>query len=339
MGVIEQAESSPPAKSWMGVRSTLDVRPAAVLSIFLLALAVVATVLISAGNGFVPRVGTIDALAGLVVGAFAVDRLLTFIPASSAHGSDPDTRALDVDTLRWGWGALLGAVFVAVTGLEAVAAMTGTDEPIDATVDRVIAVLAIAGGVKGLARFKDAVHPPPKTKGDMAPEEAADDPEKPQPPPAFGAYAIGLLALVVAGVLAAIFAGGEHGLELLGVEEQADSTMAVVVRFGPVLVAAVVVEQVVERSFASSFTGPAKKLLTGAVAVVLAVILAGLMDLYLMHVIGFFGTEGASGLDGLLAASGREERALDILVTGLVIASGTTALHDVAAMLKSAKES
>jgi predicted RNA-binding Zn ribbon-like protein len=54
MGVIDQAAPSAPARSWMGRRSTLDVRPAAVLSIFLVALAVVATVLISAGDAFAP---------------------------------------------------------------------------------------------------------------------------------------------------------------------------------------------------------------------------------------------------------------------------------------------
>lgn len=147
------------------------------------------------------------------------------------------------------------------------------------------------------------------------------------------------MALVAACIIAAGFAGDDSGLELIGTEQQDDGTMAFVVRFGPVLVAAVVVEQIVERSFASSMTGPAKKLITGSVAVLLGVIAARLMDLYLMHVIGFFGTEaGAGGLDAALASSTSEERLLDVFVTGLVIASGTTALHDVAASLKKAKE-
>jgi hypothetical protein len=340
MNAVEHPAAAPePKMPAVRVKSTFDPGLAEGLSFLLLACAVGFTWFVSSGDGFTPRVATIDALAGLVVGAFAVDRLLTFIPPKPAD-DDPEKRARDIDSLRWGWGAALGAAFVWLTGLEAVAALTGTTEPIDPRVDRVIAVLAIAGGVKGLARFKEAVNPPAKTKGDMDPASAAgaiEEQEPVQPPPGTGGYLIGWGAIVAAFVIAALFAGDDSGLELLGLEEQADGTMALIVRFGPVLVAAVVVEQLVERSFASSLTGPDKKLLTASAAVLLGVIAARLMDLYLMHAIGFFET-GAGGLDAALGASTSTERALDVVVTGLVIASGTTALHDIAASLKRAKD-
>ena len=167
------------------IKTQFGVSPAAGLSMVLVIIATLVTVIVSGGDGFTPRIPTVDALAGLVIAAFAVDRLLTFIPPLLAH-DEPDQRTRDIDALRWGWGAALGAVFVWLTGLEAVAALTGTSEPIDPAIDRVIAVLAIAGGIKGLARFKDGVNPPKKTKGDMSEEAAklAVDAEDPvQPPP------------------------------------------------------------------------------------------------------------------------------------------------------------
>ena len=99
-------------------------------------------------------------------------------------------------------------MFVAVTALGAVAALTGKAEPIDPTLDRIIAVLAIAGGVKGLARFKDAVNPPKKKAS--AEVEVATDTE--EPTPGTGAFLVGWAALVVALAIAAIFVGDRHGL-------------------------------------------------------------------------------------------------------------------------------
>jgi hypothetical protein len=314
--------------------STFRVGKANLVSLGLVLVAAVATALLTTGEGFAPRVDTIDALAGLAVGAFAVDRVLTFVPPWGA-ANDADTRAQDIDMLRWGWGALLGALFVALTGLGAVAALTGNAEPIDSRLDRVIAVLAIAGGVKGLARFKDAVNPPKKkTEGGTEQET-----EETQPTPGTVAYVVGFAALAVACGIAAVFAGDDHGMELIASEPQADGTVALVARFGTLFVAAVVVEQLIERSFASSITGPAKKLVVASAAVVLGVVAARLMDLYLLHNIGFFGTaQGSGGLDAALARSTSAELLLDVVVTGLVIAAGTAPLHDLASALRRAKE-
>src|SRR5450755_4249796 len=93
--------------------------PAALLSIGLLVIGVGIAALTKSGAGFTPRVPTIDALAGLAVAAFVVDRLVTFIPpvpASKVKG----TRQKDIDVLRWGWGALIGGLFVTATGLQGV---------------------------------------------------------------------------------------------------------------------------------------------------------------------------------------------------------------------------
>jgi hypothetical protein len=317
----------------MRLLSAFRFRTASRFSAGLVLVAIVVTALQTTGDGFAPRVATIDALAGLAIGAFCVDRLVTFIPAWSA-AADPDTRKTDIGTLRWGWGALLGAVFVAITGIGAVNALTGGSDEINAHIDRVIAALAIAGGVTGLARLKDAMNPPKDT--DATKTEVAPDAET-QPPPSVGAYVIGFLALVVAGAIAAAFHGDTHGLELLRQDKLADGTVALVVRFGPVVVAAVVVEQLIERSFAASLHGPDKKLLTAAAAVVLGVIAARLMDLYLLHNVGFFDTPaGAGNLDGALAASTSLERFTDVFMTGLVVAAGTAPLHDLASALRGA---
>jgi hypothetical protein len=335
--------STPPVPPPLPPRRTPDThfvfRPSTWLSLGLLIVAIALAVLLDKGDGFTPRVETIDALAGLAVGAFCVDRLLTFIPAWSAD-KKADVRTADIDTLRWGWGALLGAGFVGITGLGAVAALTASHDPIDPALDRVIAVLAIAGGVKGLARFKDALNPPTPTSGE-APAPPATEPAPPatEPPPAPGLYAIGLAALVVAGALAAIFHGDQKGVELIGPDKLADGTVALVARFGTLFVAAVVVQQLVERSFASSITGPGKKLLTGSAAVILGVVAARLMDLYLLHNIGFFATpQGAGNLNEGLAASTAMERFADVMLTGLVIAAGTAPLHDLASALKRSSE-
>src|SRR5688572_23577206 len=91
-----------------GIKTHFSVSQAARLSMGLLTIAIGATVIFSGGDGFTPRVPTLDALAGLVIAAFAVDRLLTFIPPVVAD-NEPNQRARDIDTLRWGWGAALGA--------------------------------------------------------------------------------------------------------------------------------------------------------------------------------------------------------------------------------------
>jgi hypothetical protein len=71
---------------------------------------------LNTGEPFTPRVDMIDALARLAVGAFAVDRLLILVPPRRVD-ADPAESACDLDTLRSSWGALLGAVFLALTGL------------------------------------------------------------------------------------------------------------------------------------------------------------------------------------------------------------------------------
>ena len=105
MATFESAQPAPgaPRRSAL-VKTDFKVSPAAGLSIGLLAIAIGVTVVVSGGDGFTPRVPTLDALAGLVVAAFAVDRLLTFIPPILADAK-PDQRARDIDALRWGWGA------------------------------------------------------------------------------------------------------------------------------------------------------------------------------------------------------------------------------------------
>ena len=87
--------------------------------------------LIDTGDGFTPSVDTIDALAGLAVGAFIVDRLLAFVPpVGAAH--DVDQRAVDLSTLRFPYRAAIGALFVVVTrdmaiDQHALAASTGLE--------------------------------------------------------------------------------------------------------------------------------------------------------------------------------------------------------------------
>jgi len=343
----------PRSRAQLRILTDFRFRRASGVSAGLVAIAIVLTALVTTGDGFAPRVATIDALAGLTIGAFCVDRLVTFIPAWSA-ADDPAVRKVDLDTLRWGWGALLGAAFVAITGIGAVNALTGGSDVINAHVDRVIAMLAIAGGVTGLARFKNAVNPPKDTDGaktdvtppkgadgaDAAVETAADGNGETQAPPSAGAYVIGFAALLAAAAIAALAHGDKHGIELLGPDKLADGTIALVVRFGPLVVAAVVVEQLIERSFAASLDGPDKKLLTASAAVVLGVIMARLLDLYLLHNVGFFDTPGAAGgLDKGLAASTSLERFTDVFITGLVIAAGTAPLHDIASALRDSGDS
>jgi len=152
---------------------------AAVLAVVLVAASVVVAALIDLGQGFKPRVETLDALAGLSIGAFIVDRLLTFVPPFGA-AKDPQQRSTDLTVLRLGYGAVLGAAFVVLTDLRAVEALTSESSPtLGSGIDRGIAVLAIAGGVAGLARLLSGINPQPATDGDKKPNGTSPaDPQR-----------------------------------------------------------------------------------------------------------------------------------------------------------------
>jgi hypothetical protein len=80
--------TAPPGTPPVGrIKTRFKPSPAVWLSVLLLTIAIGATVIFSGGDGFAPRVPTLDALAGLVIAAFAVDRLLTFIPPFLARGT------------------------------------------------------------------------------------------------------------------------------------------------------------------------------------------------------------------------------------------------------------
>src|SRR5688572_25996535 len=119
--VHAQAEEKP-------VRPTM---PAALTSAVLLVVGVLFA-LADLAEEFKPRVEVLDALAGLTIGAFVVERLLTFAPPILAHGARGNEktealqkqrikqRAADIAFLRVGYGALLGGLFVMATDLRAV---------------------------------------------------------------------------------------------------------------------------------------------------------------------------------------------------------------------------
>lgn len=213
------------------------------------------------GQGFTPRVPTVDALAGLAVGAFMVDRLLTFVPPLFAAGG-PEQRTTDLRVLRFGYGALLGMVFVVLTDLRAVHALSpGSDISIDPGLDRAIAVLAIAGGVAGIARLLSTINPQPDTKDPAEdPAAAADDgADKEQktadggtavadviPPPERWARRVGVVLVLVGAGIALLAIGNKTGIELLGKENASDAAADIVVRFGPMFLAAALVQQLVE---------------------------------------------------------------------------------------------
>jgi hypothetical protein len=309
---------------------------AQLVTLVLVFIAVFLAYVLTSGAGFTPRNDAIDGLAGLAIGAFVVDRLLPFIPPWSAtkvkgltgeaRKTAVEGRKIDIESLRWGFGAVLGLAFVALTGLGAVEALTGQKDVVNEHVDRVIAVLAIAGGVKGLATINKGLNPPDDEEEEAAPAQGGEDPELGWLP-----YVLGVVALVVAALLTLIWAGKTSGIELTGSEAAEDGTIGLVLRFGPLLVAAVVVQQLVERTFGSSITGPGKKLMTAAVTVILGVIAAGFMHLYLLHNVGFFGT--GSFVD-VLKGSSDTERMLDLFLTGVAIAAGTAPLHDLSAGIK-----
>ena len=315
----------------------VDVDKPATRAVFVMlamvAVSVVAALLDAKGAGFAPRVDAIDALAGLTIGAFVVDRLLTFVPPIGA-AREVKQRTLDLTVLRVGYGALIGAAFVMVTNLQAVQALTGENADVGDGLDRVIAVLAIAGGVAGLARLWSAVNPQPDTDGA---EERGDDAATGDnlPRPTITARVVGL-ALVAGGALYALRAVGDaRGVELLGPGAPADDgTIAIVLRFGLVLVAAAIVQQLVQAAdrFVPKHNKP---VVLGGLAVLLGVVAARAFDLYLMHNVGFFGVTGEMRIDGKALASSTDlELWADTFLTGVVIAAGTKPLHDIAARLR-----
>jgi hypothetical protein len=316
------------------------------------ALALVAGVLLAwladLGDQFTPRVKTLDALAGLTIGAFAVERLLNFVPPIRAYGARgnkaPDTdkdrelrikqRSADVAFVRVGFGVLLGGLFVAVTDLRAVKVLT-EESGVDPQLDRVLAALAIAGGVAGLASLLAGINPQTDTDP-KAKTDAAQPGETPTVPPASdAAYGVGIVLVAAAAGLALLGADKTTGLDLLVPSGEGDGTVDVVVRFGVVILLAAVVQQVVERCVYPLVAAEEnRKLVTGGVAVFLGVVAALLVDLYLMHNIGFFGVEAGESIDDVLGDSSWEERWFDTFVTGVVIAAGTKPLHDLTSGLK-----
>ena len=125
---------------------------------------------------------------------------------------------------------------------------------------------------------------------------------------------------------------------MLGPDKPADGTVALIVRFGLVLLAAAIVEQIAGFvGLAFGFAKSDKPLLLGGLAVVLGVAAARVFDLYLLHNIGFYGARPGVELDASLAASSGLERWQDAFLTGVVIAAGTKPLHDVASRLRKAK--
>jgi hypothetical protein len=377
---------------------------AAITSLVLLAVGVLVA-LLDKGDEFTPRVETLDALAGLAIGAFVVDRLLTFAPpilASGARGNGetPDQlkarikqRAADVAFLRVGYGALFGGIFVMLTDLRAVKVLTEDDgATVSAGFDRVIATLAIAGGVAGLASLLGGLNPQPATDpakaqdsdgpagdppagGPPAPAVAAAGgaapadapaPEAPPggtppttpaateavPPANDAAYVFGIVALIVAALIALLGADDTTGLELIGPAEpvtpadgtapaadDAGSTVELVVRFGLVILLAGVIQEVVERLVAPFVEAKEnKRIVTGGVALVLGVAAAWLTSLFLLHNVGFFGVGADETINEGLAASSDMERWFDTLITGVAIAAGTKPLHDLSSALKKRTE-
>lgn len=323
---------------------------AALIALSLLAVMVVWP---SSGDGLVPRVATVDGLAGLVVGAFLVDRLLTFMPPTLWASHSPAEREAAVAVLRFGWGAVIAAVFVAVTGLQAVQALVGDAGDVSPELDRAFAVLAIAGGTVGLAGLSSALNPKPMTDQSLAknPGKArvTDDEMPTMPPPHGFAYLFGATMLGVAVVVAALKASGDStGVDLLGAEAGADATAALVIRFGLLLLAAGVVQQLValvDRTLINAkmpVAEEARGLVLGGLAVVLGVLFAAGLDVYLLHNLGFFGTApgvagAGSAVDAALASATDAERIFDLFITGVVIAAGTKPLNDLSMRLRTAK--
>jgi hypothetical protein len=305
---------------------------------------VIGSVLIAAfsdlGDGFTPRVETLDALAGLSIGAFIVDRLLTFVPPWGAAKA-PLQRATDLKVLRLGYGAALGMIFVVLTDLRAVHILTpDTSKAVGAGVDRAIAVLAIAGGIAGLARLTSGINPQPLTDGGKSPQAPVVDTDADTvPPPSTAARLVGVIAVGIGAALAVLAIGDKDGVDLVGPDKLADGTVALIVRFGLVFLAATIVEQIAEvigRVFAIPKNNRA--LVLGGLSVILGIVAARVFDLFLLHNIGFFGATPGRTLSDALSASTGLERWADTFFTGLVIAAGTKPLHDVSSRLRKAKK-
>lgn len=363
----------------MTEHSEVPTRPAAHMAAGAVSVGLVFAVAAGGNDGFGPRVPSIDALAGLTIGALFVDRLLTFVPPWVAAEKPPQRQA-DLVLLRFGYGALLAALFVVVTGLGAVAPLTAGQTTVADGIDRAIAVLAIAGGVVGLAALLAGLNPPDETDASGAEEAEAEGAARAAgtdarvPPPDPQVRALGLVLVVVAALVALVLLGDAKGTELLGTDPDAEQTpsvpapgaelgdgaVALVVRFAPVILAAAIVEQLLERLILpllnATWTrklarrvgrGRRRRLLqkmakkhnkpvvAGAIAVVLGVIGARLMDVYLLHNVGFF-DQVAGELD--LTGSTRAERWFDAFATGVVIAAGTKPLHDLGSRLRTATE-
>lgn len=337
--------------------------PAFRLSIVLVLASAVAAGALDGGGAFKPRVPTVDALAGLFVGAFFVDRLLTFVPPSPLRAT-PAERAADVNILRWGYGAVLGALFVILTDLRAVDALAGDTYNVSPFTDRFVAVLAIAGGTVGLSRLVSALKPPAPVAADAvepadanrgAPAERDADevappavvvrdddaPLTPVPPPSDGSRLIGLGAVVIAALVALwpVLKEDDEGIELLGKGAQgADGTVEVIVRFGLVILMAAIIEQAIERTpLGADRPETDKKVVTGAASLVLAVAFVRFVDLYLLHNLGFFTTVGVEDeINDRLVESSDAELWFDTFVTAAVVAAGTRPLHDLASRLRKA---
>jgi hypothetical protein len=308
---------------------------AGILAFILVGVSLIVAYAVDLGEGFTPRVETIDALAGLAIMALIVDRLLTFVPPWGAAGPAAQ-REIDLTVLRLGYGAFLGAALVILTDLRAVQALTSDASiQVNPGFDRLVAVLAIAGGVAGLARVLGAINPQPATDGDLKEPDAAQPVE---PPPSRKARVFGLIAAGVGALFALTALGDSAGVDLVGPGESTEGTTALVVRLGLVLVAAAVVQELVELGGrARNVVKHNRGVVLGGVAVILGVIAARLLDLYLLHNIGFFGMTNGGSLNDALANSSDLELWADAFLTGLVIAAGTKPIHDVSSRLRKAK--
>jgi hypothetical protein len=332
-----QAEVAPPPATVPQTTET-EVAPS-IAAIVIAPVCVAASLVLAAfahpGDGFTPRIDTLDALAGLAIGAFVVDRLLTFVPPFGA-AKEPKRRAADLGLLRVGYGAVLGAAFVMLTDLRAVEALTAEgSKTIGAGVDRAIAVLAIAGGVTGLARLLSGINPQPETDASKAPEKVLADTSDTIPPPSPSARIAGVIAVAVGAAIALVAIGDKNGVDMVKPDQLADGTVGLIVRFGLVFLAAAIVEQAVEfLSHVRPIPKNEKPVIVGGLAVIAGVLAARLFDLYLLHNIGFFGTAPGIPLNDALSASTGLERWGDTFVTGLVIAAGTKPIHDLAARLR-----
>lgn len=305
-------------------------------------------------TAFAPRVKALDAAAGLVIGAFFVDRLLTFIPPVVVR-EPPNERLADLGILRIIWGLIVATFFVLLTNLQAAHTLVADTGPISQEADRVIAVLAIASGTVGLSKILTALNPKPPTNGKLsadnkegteddierANEKATtvtpDSPEIAPPPPRI--RAIGLACVAAALGLAWLIGHNSAGIELVGLDPDAPEP-TLIVRFGLIVLAAGIVEQLLEYLVKFSPTGIFNKtnrpILSGAAAVILGVLAAGWLDLYLLHNVGFFGVSSVESLNQGLLESSSEARWFDTFATGLVIGSGTAAVHDLGARLRPA---